>query len=263
MTVGVDDFFAQPLSVPVGQPLRVAVYSRLATGIRSQVFPLGSVLPKESDLGARLGVSRTVVREALMLLEEDGLIHTRRGVGRFIATQLPSAGLERLRPFEEAIAAQGQPVQVTRLQARVQRATDFTVQGLELDTEANSLFWESRLTRSSEPVALVHEHLPTGKYLRDINPALAELLQDPPDSGRTLLGLMNESMGGVFGPGECRMTAGVADATRARLLEVDAGEPLLVLTQTAKHAGQPVYLAKYIIRAGEQISILQPPQSAS
>lgn len=30
-------------------------------------------------------VGRTVVREALMLFEEDGLIQARRGVGRFVA----------------------------------------------------------------------------------------------------------------------------------------------------------------------------------
>ncbi|MFD5026578.1 GntR family transcriptional regulator [Streptomyces sp. NPDC058373] len=262
MTVSVEEFFAEPMTAPVGQPLRVAVYTRLAAGIRSQVFPLGSPLPKESELGVRLGVSRTVVREALMLLEEDGLIHTRRGVGRFVAAQLPRAGLERLRPLEDAIAAQGLPVQVERLQAKVQRASDFVAQGLRLETDADSFFWESRLTRAGEPVALVHEHLPADGRLRAVSPALAELLRTPADPERTVLGAVTRKLGPVFNSGECRITVGTADTARAELLEVEIGEPLLVLTQTATHAGRPAYLAKYLVRAAEPLSVLQAPQSS-
>ncbi|MFF1356477.1 GntR family transcriptional regulator [Streptomyces sp. NPDC058297] len=256
-----DDFFAQPLTVPLGQPRRVAVYSRLAAGIRAQVFPLGSLLPKESDLGTRLGVSRTVVREALMLLEEDGLIHTRRGVGRFVAPELPRAGLERLRPFEEVLASQGKTVGVENLQATIQHATDFVAGGLKLDPDANTWFWETRLTRDGEPVALVQEHIPAGRDLRDISPLLAERLRDAQDPGRTLFAVMTDILGPVFGPGECAMTAGVAGATRGRLLSLAPSAPLLILTQTAQHGGRAAYLAKYIVRAGERLSINQPPQS--
>lgn len=73
---------------------------------------------------------------------------------------------------------------------------------------------------------------------------------------------MTRELGPIFGPGECRITVGRADTTRAELLDVELGEPLLVLTQTAMHADQPVYLAKYLVRAAEQLSILQAPQSS-
>ncbi|MFD3474613.1 hypothetical protein [Streptomyces sp. NPDC058695] len=73
--------------------------------------------------------------------------------------------------------------------------------------------------------------------------------------------VMTDLLGPVFGPGECAMTAGVASATRGRLLSLPASAPLLVLTQTAQHGGRPAYLAKYIVRAGERLSINQPPQS--
>jgi GntR family transcriptional regulator len=55
-------FLEKPLLTSPGQPLRIAVYSRVADGIRSNVFPLGTALPRETELGLSLGVSRTVCR---------------------------------------------------------------------------------------------------------------------------------------------------------------------------------------------------------
>jgi GntR family transcriptional regulator len=260
----VDAFFAQPVSVPVGQPLRVAIYSRIAEGIRSHVFPLGSALPKESELGVSLGVSRTVVREALMLLEEDGLIRTRRGVGRFVATSLPTVGLEQLRPFEQVLATPEQPVLVERLEVTLQRASDYVVQGLKLDPEANAWFWESRLIRYGEPIALVQEHIPAGRYLSDLNPALSTVAQAgrPGENGPTLLAALIDLLGPVLGPGQCEITAGVAGPTRAKHLGLAATAPLLVLTQTIQYAGKAIYLAKYLTNpATGHLSVIQSPQS--
>ena len=42
-------------------------------------------LPSEAELGERFGVSRTVVRQALLELELDGLIYRQKGRGSFVA----------------------------------------------------------------------------------------------------------------------------------------------------------------------------------
>ena len=47
-------------------------------------FSPGSQLPTEAELCQMLGVSRTVVREALRVLEDDGLVARRHGVGTFV-----------------------------------------------------------------------------------------------------------------------------------------------------------------------------------
>jgi len=47
----------------------------------------GSQLPTEAELCEMLGVSRTVVREALRGLEDDGLVVRRHGVGTFVRDQ--------------------------------------------------------------------------------------------------------------------------------------------------------------------------------
>src|SRR6478672_861608 len=56
----------------------------LRQAITGGTFRPGSQLPTEAELCQMLGVSRTVVREALRVLEEDGLVARRHGVGTFV-----------------------------------------------------------------------------------------------------------------------------------------------------------------------------------
>src|SRR5215212_3877080 len=56
----------------------------LRQAITGGTFLPGSQLPTEAELCQLLGVSRTVVREALRVLEEDGLVARRHGVGTFV-----------------------------------------------------------------------------------------------------------------------------------------------------------------------------------
>ena len=56
----------------------------LRHAISRGTFRPGTQLPTEAELCQMLGVSRTVVREALRVLEEDGLVTRRHGVGTFV-----------------------------------------------------------------------------------------------------------------------------------------------------------------------------------
>ena len=56
----------------------------LRQAITQGTFRRGSQLPTEAELCQMLGVSRTVVREALRVLEEDGLVARRHGIGTFV-----------------------------------------------------------------------------------------------------------------------------------------------------------------------------------
>jgi GntR family transcriptional regulator len=56
----------------------------LRQAIARGTFRPGAQLPTEAELCKMLGVSRTVVREALRVLEENGLVTRRHGVGTFV-----------------------------------------------------------------------------------------------------------------------------------------------------------------------------------
>ncbi len=59
--------------------------------IVDRTFAPGDRLPSERELGVRLGVSRTVVREALRGLSTKGLVEVRDGAGAFVRS--PSSNL--------------------------------------------------------------------------------------------------------------------------------------------------------------------------
>jgi DNA-binding FadR family transcriptional regulator len=61
--------------------LHVQVVDALVPMIAGGELPPGSLLPTEPEMSVRFGVSRSVVREALRVLGEKGLIEVRHGSG--------------------------------------------------------------------------------------------------------------------------------------------------------------------------------------
>jgi GntR family transcriptional repressor for pyruvate dehydrogenase complex len=81
----------RPDKLTLLRPLRPArnlteeVVARIAGGIRAGRLAPGARLPTEQELMAAMGVSRTVVREAVAALRAEGLVTTRQGSGAFVA----------------------------------------------------------------------------------------------------------------------------------------------------------------------------------
>jgi GntR family transcriptional regulator, transcriptional repressor for pyruvate dehydrogenase complex len=71
--------------VPPPGGLTREVVDRIAADIREGRLGPGARLPTEQQMIASLGVSRTVVREAIAALRAQGLVITRQGVGAFVA----------------------------------------------------------------------------------------------------------------------------------------------------------------------------------
>jgi GntR family transcriptional repressor for pyruvate dehydrogenase complex len=71
------------------------VMTRLGADIRGGRLAPGARLPTEQELTTTLGVSRTVVREAVAALRADGLVVTRRGSGAYVAAN-PTASPFRI-----------------------------------------------------------------------------------------------------------------------------------------------------------------------
>ena len=69
----------------------VRVFEQAVGQIRELIvtgaWAVGEKLPTEQDLGRQLEVSRSSVREALRVLEAEGLVEVKRGLGTFVCAR--------------------------------------------------------------------------------------------------------------------------------------------------------------------------------
>ena len=80
-----------PLQIVESQRLYQQVAEQLGGLIDRGEFRAGERLPPERELSKKLGVSRPVVREAMIALEIAGLVEVRGGAGAFVKTMRPGA----------------------------------------------------------------------------------------------------------------------------------------------------------------------------
>lgn len=117
------------------------VMARLAADIRSGRLGPGARLPTEQALTSALGVSRTVVREAVAALRADGLVMTRRGSGAYVAD--PTAGPFRITASKAARLADVLEVMELRLAVEVEAAALAAERGSRRQIDAIRSAWRA------------------------------------------------------------------------------------------------------------------------
>ncbi|WP_313433604.1 FadR/GntR family transcriptional regulator [Novosphingobium sp.] len=75
-------------------------YAGIVEIIKSKELEVGARLPSEARLAEMFGVSRAIVREALVRLASDGITEARRGAGSFVKSR-PSDRLAAFMPMSE------------------------------------------------------------------------------------------------------------------------------------------------------------------
>lgn len=240
--------------------MRVTVYQRIASAIEEGILPPRSLVPSENQLSELLGVSRTVVREALMLLAEDGLVVTRRGIGRFVSDSKPQTGVDLALPLDRLLAdPAGNDIKVVRLQTHLDHAdTTFASPQLSIPAGTPVLTVESVLSHGGQPIAYLLEHLPhadTGP--KELRLLVERLLTEKPaqsteDPETTVLNTLLQAFPLDLKPAGLRLAPARLGSSRAKLLGSGANDPALILTQIMSRNDTPWYLAKCAIteRAG-------------
>jgi GntR family transcriptional repressor for pyruvate dehydrogenase complex len=93
------------------------VVERIAAQITDGQLPAGARLPTEQAMMAAMGVSRTVVREAISALRARGLVLTRQGAGAFVNAD-PSQQPYAIDP--EGLGSLGSVIEILELRTAVE-----------------------------------------------------------------------------------------------------------------------------------------------
>ena len=149
------------MNSPSSPPKRLYqdIGQRLRDRIVSGEFYIGDRFPPEREIAEQMGVSRTVIREALIMLELQGLVEVKKGSGVYVTNcpneqeeQVYKSSSDDVGPFEMLQARQlleSSLVELTATQitksdiSRLHEALDMERQHLEsncLDYDGDELF---------------------------------------------------------------------------------------------------------------------------
>ena len=114
-----------------------SVYDKLYKMIIDGEYPLNTKLPSEPELAKSFGVSRMTLRQALALLQDDGLVKNIRGKGNFIISPEKHDKIDFLELIGNPIyKCHTEKIKDIEFVFRLELDSDYTKQVLEKDSTA-------------------------------------------------------------------------------------------------------------------------------
>ncbi|MUK01314.1 UTRA domain-containing protein [Vibrio cholerae] len=211
------------------EPLHLQLRGHLRAQILNHSLPPGTSLPSEAQLQVRYGVSRSVVRQALGALTDEGLIERGRGRGSTVAPRQEHHRLvHRTSGLSAQLGSAGASVGTQVLSLTVRDADASTA---VLGTD-QVLALERLRTADGVPIAVIHTWLPAPTF----SPLAAEDLHDA-----SLHAVLGEKFGVQVTSGKRQIRAVSGDQDLLRLLQLQASSPVLLLEGTSfDQDGRPV-----------------------
>ena len=205
--------------------LTEAAQQELRQAIVKGTYNPGSQLPTEEELGEILGVSRTVVREALRALEDEGLITRRHGVGTFVRNHPILKNLNFNFGITEMIESAGLKSGTRHIEIRREAAASEVAGQLAVPIGSELITIERVRTADKKPVVYTFDTFPEalvpGKEF-DLNRLLTESLYQ----------ILQSEFGHVIEYGAAQILPATAPAKIAEMLSVPINSLLLYLVQT-------------------------------
>ena len=229
----------EPILIEFNSPIPyyVQLINLLKEQIQQKIWKPGDRLPGEPELCELYGISRTVVRQALQELEDDGLILRRKGKGTFVAyPKIGESLAHKLTGFYHDMLERGLKPSTQVIHQQVVPVSEEI--GGYLEISAGTPVVDIRRLRSvnNEPIQLVTSYIPF-----DLCPQVAQV--DLTD--RSLYDFLEEC-GLHITRGRRFIEAVEANEEAARLLRVRRGQAMVMLNSVCYLAnGTPIeyYLA--------------------
>jgi GntR family transcriptional regulator len=208
--------------------------------IKAKELMPGSLLPSEQEICQRLGISRTVVRQAMADLERKGLVSKQSGKRTAIAhPKYDGSLMQNLRGFYEDAVSKGQKPTTRVLDLRVEPAEGEVVEALKLE-EGEPVIMINRLRfLDGEPEVLVVTYISESKCPGLVSEDL---------TNQSLYELLARKYGLIIAQGYRTVEAIALDPVAAKLLSLRPKSPALLLKSVGLlDSGEPLeyFVAKH------------------
>jgi len=203
------------------------VYDLLRVELVSGAYP-SNLLPSEDALIRKYAVTRGVIRQVLLLLQEQGLIERVRGAGTFVVT--PSIwlhGIDESRDLAQEVNARGTRAVIRKTHVSTHPGTPFIGGLLEIGPQDEVVILESTTTLDGFPLSVRTAFLPAARF--------AVLATDPTiDLDRSPYEILPEVLSEPVGETELLIAGSTANRIVAEALHVTVGSALLDTTRVIR-----------------------------
>lgn len=217
---------AEPGDSPTFSPLYRQIKALLTRGLQDGEWKPGELIPSETELAARFGVSQGTVRKAVDELAAANLLVRRQGRGTYVATHQEDRAQFRFLRLRPDHGGEPGPMESRILECRRLRAPVDVARALQLRTGEAVVQVRRRLSFEGRPVVLDEIWLPAALF-RGLTAERLAAYSGP------LYALFESEFGTRMIRASERIRAVAADRAVARELEVEPGAPLLLVERVS------------------------------
>ena len=185
----------------------------------------GGRLPAELDLAGELGVSRTVIRDALSTMERAGYVERVRGIGTVVNRAVLSlrSRLDQKLEYYPLIRSFGSYPHADGIQIQPLRASGELAQSLEVEPGADLICIRKRVLADSTPVIYSINYLPRSLLGGQDYTKL--------DLGGSIFEALEQSCGQQVSSTVAHIKASCGDAAIRTAMRLAPGEAMLLLDE--------------------------------
>jgi len=162
---------------------RIPRYHQIAQSLRERIAEgrsaPGQRLDNQRSLAREFGVTLMTLRQALEILERDGLITRRHGLGTFVASPSVDYDILHLRTFAGDLSAKGEHVATRFLRSHFTLADRWVARELALDKGDRAFVLERLRLVGGRPMSFQTSYLPAsmGEEVAKVDLAVTPLRQ--------------------------------------------------------------------------------------
>jgi len=230
------------MRIKIDRNISVPAYQQVADHIKSQILgsklSAGGRLPPESELMDGSKLSRVTIRKGLEILEKEGLVERKQGLGTFVRDPI-NQELSRVQTITEVLLSRGITPRVKVISFEAVRPPAVVSRALLLNGNEKLLLAKRLYLNEDDPVALLHIFLPLNMREQ------AEVLRSEAFSTETTYTIW-ERAGIPIKDATHTIRAARADKEDAKALGIKSDDPVLILDRvTYASDGRPLEFVMY------------------
>jgi GntR family transcriptional regulator len=226
-------------------PQYLRIYRVLKRRIDGGELAPGARLPAQRLLSRDFSVTLMTLRQAIQLLEQEGLVETRHGLGTFVAPKQVCYELSHLRSFAQEMNAQGLALTTRVLSHGFARPSPEVCARLALDGDESVFEFERLRLIDGQPVVYQRSQVPQwlGLALADVDLSAGSLY----DSLRALSVEVRRAHETIHPL--------ALDERQAGLLEAVAGAPAVLSKRTTFNGDEQPIIYDEAVMPGDRLVI--------